>query len=192
MNFVNFILYLLLVEFLYLLLRLSNTNPTKNWVWTQVLRKGKQFLLHCYYKMTGTSCHIYTTILYNKCQMAQCCKWNTYLYPIVNLFKYHSFLYDECRTRLILTVKTCIFITGLSLKKEKEKKVTKPFEHTCRFRWEYKSELSIISCLFIAQINSMWLLDCVMMNVDVLLIVPLLQSNTLCYIAQSMLLFNVN
>ena len=26
--------------------RSSNTNPTKNLGWTQVLRKGKQFLLH--------------------------------------------------------------------------------------------------------------------------------------------------
>jgi len=25
---------------------LSDTNPTKNRVWTQVLRKGRQFLLH--------------------------------------------------------------------------------------------------------------------------------------------------
>jgi hypothetical protein len=24
----------------------QNTNPTKYWGWTQVLRKGKQFLLH--------------------------------------------------------------------------------------------------------------------------------------------------
>jgi hypothetical protein len=27
-------------------LQISNTNPTKNRGWTQVLRKGKQFLQH--------------------------------------------------------------------------------------------------------------------------------------------------
>jgi hypothetical protein len=27
-------------------LKISNTNPTKNWWWTHVLRKVKQFLLH--------------------------------------------------------------------------------------------------------------------------------------------------
>ena len=35
--------------------RSSNTNPTKNRVWIQVARKGKQFLLH-YWHQSSYSC----------------------------------------------------------------------------------------------------------------------------------------
>jgi hypothetical protein len=31
---------------LHIKLKIEQHDPTKNWGWTQVLRKGKQFLLH--------------------------------------------------------------------------------------------------------------------------------------------------